>query len=322
MRAGESFVVSAGEEGERLDQLVAGLKENISRSLIQRLVSDGGVRLNGRYAKASQRVHAGDTVEVDDVVAPSLSARPDAAIELDVVYEDESMAVIDKPAGLVVHPAAGHESATLVNGLLARYPSLGERNELRPGLVHRLDKDTSGLMVIALNAEAQKSLAEQVRTRRMRRLYLALVSGQLSPDRGVIDIPVGRDPASRKRMSAGMHSIHPRHARTRYRVDRQVQGFTLVDITLETGRTHQIRVHMAYIGHPVVGDPTYSSGPALGLHRQFLHARALELESPGTKQSMRFESALPADLRMVLDRLQEEEERTQTSSQTATQERV
>lgn len=275
----------------------------ISRTLVQKLITEERVRLRGEAAKPGQRVQAGDRVEVDVALPPSLKAEPEP-IELNVVYEDECMVVIDKPAGLVVHPAPGHASGTLVNGLLQRYPRLQGSQPLRPGLVHRLDKDTSGLMVVGLNAHSQENLATQIHTRRMRRAYQALVWGHPEPPNAVIDVPVGRDAVSRKKMTAGLDGVRSRQARTHYQVVRYLDDLTLVELTLETGRTHQIRVHMAYIGHPVVGDRTYSSRRLPGLDRQFLHARVLELESPCSGQSLRFESKLPKDLASMLTRLE------------------
>jgi 23S rRNA pseudouridine1911/1915/1917 synthase len=240
------------------------------------------------------------------VIPPSLSAAPQD-IELRIVYEDEVMAVIDKPAGLVVHPAPGHPDGTLVNGLVRRYPAIAGSDEFRPGIVHRLDKDTSGLLVVALAPAAQLSLSRQLKARTMHRRYTSLVWGDLRPDRGSIDIPVGRDRASRGRMAAGADAIGARAARTQYTVVERLRELSLLDVVLETGRTHQIRVHMAYIGHPVAGDKLYGGRGLPGLTRQFLHAAELELSHPTTGTAVRFTSPLPPDLNLVLAALIESE---------------
>jgi 23S rRNA pseudouridine1911/1915/1917 synthase len=310
----ERIVATSEDADKRIDRLLAERFSHLSRSLIQRLIDEGRIQRAGQPLKPSYRVRAGDTFAVDLTLPPSLQARPEP-VDFEIVYEDEMMAVINKPAGLTVHPAPGHEGGTLVNGLLARYPTLGDSGDaLRPGLVHRLDKDTSGLMVVALNERAQSVLAEQVRTRSLKRRYIALVGGQLRPERGVIDVPVGRDRVSRKRMAAGLSTISPRPARTRYQVLEYLEGwqgqhkrepFTLVEVALETGRTHQIRVHMAYIGHPVAGDSLYGGPQIPGLERQFLHAYTLELQSPQTGEMLHFQASLPSDLQTILEQLRQ-----------------
>ncbi len=256
--------------------------------------------VNGEAARPSTRVLAGDTVRVKAQVPPSLNAAPEH-LDLQIVYEDESLAVIDKPAGLVVHPAAGHASGTLVNALVSRYPHLEAAGSARPGIVHRLDKDTSGLMVVALSPQAQLHLADQLRRRTMHRTYTALVWGRLEPERAMIDVPIGRDPSGRRRMAAGPRSIAARDARTRYRVLQYLSEFSLLEVDLETGRTHQIRVHLAYVGHPIVGDGTYANRPWADLNRQFLHASKLELQHPTTSDGMTFTAPLPRELTTFLD---------------------
>jgi 23S rRNA pseudouridine1911/1915/1917 synthase len=297
--------VGPAQAGDRLDRVIAASFPDVSRALGQKLIAEGRVTLAGKLGRASERVRSGDVVNIDLVLPPSLSAVPED-IDLEVVYEDESIAVIDKPAGLVVHPAPGHTSGTLVNGLVRRYPWIAESQALRPGLVHRLDKDTSGLMVVALNPAAHNSLVQQIKQRTMRREYVALTSGQVRRGRLLIDVPIGRDPASRIRMAAGPNTIRPRPARTHIRVSEYLAEFSLVHITLDTGRTHQVRVHMAYIGHPVAGDSMYGGVDVAGLDRQFLHAAALQLISPVTGEMMRFHSSLPSDLREVLTGLEED----------------
>ena len=287
------------EGGLRLDRFVAAAWPELTRSAVQRLIQANLVWVDGQPARASYRVSPGDRITVE-VPAPSPSELEPEAIPLDVVYEDADVLVINKPAGLVVHPAPGHAGGTLVNAVLAMDVELEVSNTQRPGIVHRLDKDTSGLMVVAKNDRAQLSLSEQMQRHEMKKEYLALVWGHLTPFRGIIDAPIGRDPRDRKRMGIVASG---RPARTHFRVLEQLDGFDLVRLRLETGRTHQIRVHMASLGHPVVGDRVY--GPereALGLKRQFLHAYRLGfvLPSGGYRE---FVAPLPGDLREALDAL-------------------
>ncbi|GAC1468937.1 MAG: RluA family pseudouridine synthase [Chloroflexota bacterium] len=300
MTATVNFVVSPPDAGARLDSVVVRHLDGISRALAHALIEQGRVRVNGSSVKASKRLATGDAVEVEVVVPPSLSVEPES-IPLRIVYCDDDLAVVDKPAGLVVHPAPGHAGGTLANALVALFSLTSEAGftEARPGIVHRLDKDTSGLMVVALSVRAQKSLQEQIASRSAQRRYVALASGQIDPPTGIIDAPVGRDPKNRLRMAT--YGIAARSARTRYDVIEALAGFTLLTATLDTGRTHQIRVHFAAIGHPLAGDKTYGGPPLPGLARQFLHANELVLSSPSTGEEMRFSSPLPADLTAVLD---------------------
>ena len=219
-------------------------------------------------------------------------------IPLDLAYQDEDVAVVNKPAGLPVHPGPGHPDGTLVNGLLALCPDIqGIGGDIRPGIVHRLDKDTSGLMVVAKTHAAHQSLSGQLKSRRVTKGYIALATGQVTPDEGLIDAPIGRDSRNRKRMAVAAGG---REARTRYRTLGNPSGHTLLELLLETGRTHQIRVHLAYLGHPLLGDDTYGRASPL-LARQFLHAHRLGFEHPGSGEWMEFHSGLPDDLTAVLE---------------------
>jgi 23S rRNA pseudouridine1911/1915/1917 synthase len=285
------------DSGERLDQFLAARLEEHSRSYIQRLIADGLVLLNGRTAKAATRLNPGDTISVSVPEPEPLRLAPEE-IPLTIVYQDDDLVVVDKPAGLVVHPAPGHTTGTLVNAILAQVPDLvGIQGTLRPGIVHRLDKDTSGLMVVAKNDRAQKSLSEQMRNRQVRKQYLALVQGHLSPAQGIIEAPIGRDPSHRKRMAV---TPSGREARTEYRVLEYPGNCSLLLVTLWTGRTHQIRVHMAAIGHPVVGDLVYGAASPF-FRRQFLHAHRLGFRLPSTGEYREFESPLPPDLQHGLE---------------------
>ena len=291
--------------GVRLDQAVARLESALSRSYAQELIAEGHVRVNDRPAKASLHLKTGDrvTVEIPPATPIALTAEP---IPLTVVYEDADVLVIDKPAGLVVHPAPGHAGGTLVNALLAHTADLSLHGDIRPGIVHRLDKDTSGLLVVAKHDTAHAALVRQHQARTMRKEYLALVLGTPAPAGGLIDAPIGRHPRERKRQAVIPEG---RPARTHYTTERAYGHLTLVRARLETGRTHQIRVHFAFIGHPIIGDPVYGQratreAHALGLTRQFLHATRLGFHLPGSGAWREFESPLPPDLAAALARLE------------------
>ncbi len=281
----------------RLDRYLAAQDLGLSRARLQRLIREGHVTLNGGAAKASAVVKAGDRVGVRIPPPQPLGLMPED-IPVDIVYEDAHLAVVDKPAGLTVHPAPGHASGTLVNALLWRYPDLpGIGGWQRPGIVHRLDKDTSGLMVVAKTDEAHHCLSEHIQERRIRKGYTALVGGVVADEEGVIDAPIGRDPRHRKRMAVvegGRPSV------TRYAVARRMGRATLVEVFPTTGRTHQIRVHFASLGHPLVGDALYG-GRTDVLERQFLHAHLLGFEHPESGEWVEFRSALAADLREALE---------------------
>jgi 23S rRNA pseudouridine1911/1915/1917 synthase len=296
--------VAPEEAGMRVDTFIAGALPGISRSRVQSLLEEGALLLNSREVKPSARVSAGDIISGTLRATGGLTARPEA-IELTIVYQDADLAVIDKPAGLVVHPAPGHESGTLANAVAARFPQTGEVGGAeRPGIVHRLDKDTSGLMVVALTARAHHSLQEQLARRTAGREYLALVRGHPRPADGIIDAPIGRDRDDRKRMAP--YGVAGRPARTLYWTEEEIGGYSVLRAKLQTGRTHQIRVHFAALGHPVAGDTTYGGPAVSGLTRQFLHATRLTLVSPSTGVEMSFDSPLPPDLEAVLARLRDQ----------------
>jgi len=290
------------DQGTRLDQYLAAQTDR-SRSQVQRLIAEGQVTVHDvELVKASLRLAGGETIVVQLPPADETPAPAPEPIPLDIVYEDRDVLVIDKPAGLTVHPAAGRETGTLVNALLARYPHLeGTDPEGRPGIVHRLDKDTSGLLVVGKSQRAIANLKAQFKTQTVRKSYTTLVVGRLPTAQGLIDAPVGRHPRYRQRMTVRSDG---REARTRFTVLETLPGYSLVEARPETGRTHQIRTHLAYIGHPVAGDPVY--GPRkdrLGVGRQFLHASGLGFQHPITGQPLEFASELPDDLQRVLERL-------------------
>ena len=306
-------VVAADETGMRLDALLGGFEFIASRSAAARLIEDGLVLVDGAHAVKSHSVKSGERIEIEvppydrgDLVAED--------IPLDIRYEDDDMIVLSKQAGLVVHPAEGHWTGTLVHALLAHSDDLGSlQGEDRPGIVHRLDKDTSGLMMVAKTDTAQVALQEAIKIRSVDRRYLTLVHGWIAPDTGLIDAPLGRDSRERMKMAVS-DSATARQSVTTFRVLERFEagqfddGFTLLECKLYTGRTHQIRVHMAYINHPCVGDPVYGQRRLkadLGLERQFLHAYRLELEHPITGAEMRFLDPPPADLASRLEQIAE-----------------
>lgn len=295
----ERVVYAVENGGERLDVFLAGRCSEISRSRISRLIGSGYATVDGRPAKASLRLTAGQTVALEIPPSSPAALRP-SDIPLSIIFEDEDLIVIDKPAGMTVHPAPGNNDRTLANAVVTYAPDLGGiGGEIRPGIVHRLDKDTSGLIVVAKNERAHAHLSEQFRSRSVGKVYLALAVGHPSPPEADIDAPIGRHPHDRQRMAVVSTG---RPAVTRYRVITFYRRASLVEVRPRTGRTHQIRVHLASVGHPVVGDSTYGHA-APGLPRQFLHAHRLAFLHPGREHPVRFTSELPGDLRSYLDRL-------------------
>ena len=293
--------LTADRGGERLDTFIARRCPELSRSHARRLIDEGLVSVDGRQVKPSERVTAGLSVSVTIPPPETITLVPEA-IPLTIIYQDGDIIVLDKPAGLTVHPASGHPSGTLVNALLAACPDLrGIAGTLRPGIVHRLDKDTSGLMVVAKNDRAQRALQRQLKERDVRKTYLALARGVPAPREGTIEAPIGRHPKNRKKMAVVADG---REATTRYRVREEIAGgkYSLLEVEPVTGRTHQIRVHLAAVGHPVVGDATYGR-PSAAVGRQFLHAHKLAFAMPLGGRTVEFESPLPADLREALSRL-------------------
>jgi 23S rRNA pseudouridine1911/1915/1917 synthase len=303
LRDARMVVVPPFAAGDRLDGFLQrhGGEPDRSRSEWQRLIGAAAVLLNGSCSKPSERVSTGDRVLISNIAAEPLLA-PQDEVPFTVVFEDPSMIVVNKPAGVVVHPAPGNERGTLVNGLLARFPELGAaEGELRPGIVHRLDKDTSGLLVIGRTIAAVANLQRQMQRRSTEKRYLLLVRGGIDENEGIIERPIGRDPRNRQRMAVRADG---RAAQTHFWVRERFSGWTLVEALLLTGRTHQLRVHFASIGHPVAGDSTYGPGAALpGLQRQFLHSYLLRLHSPHDNTEHAFTAELPPDLAQVLERL-------------------
>jgi 23S rRNA pseudouridine1911/1915/1917 synthase len=310
--------VAAKHAGERVDRFLADAQPDLSRSRLQGLIRDGLVSVNGRAVRASQRLREGDRVSWQSP-PPRVTALDPEDISLSIVYEDEHLLVIDKPAGLVVHPGAGHPRGTLVHALLHHDPAIADvGGEGRPGIVHRLDKDTSGLMVVARTSRAYRALVEALRAREVKRVYRALVWGEPAADAGDIEGAIGRDPRNRKRMAVVRRG--GKSALTHWRVLERHGIASLVELRLESGRTHQIRVHLAHLGLPIVGDPVYGGrgknqlsraepqrrlADALKacLSRQALHAAELALTHPVTGRSLRWTSPVPEDLSRALELL-------------------
>ena len=301
--------IESEHAGLRLDAFLASQIEGWSRARLQKLIENEDVLVNGKPSKPSYKLREGDDIEVELTTTSTVGFAPEN-IPIDVVYEDDTLVVVNKPAGLVIHPAAGTPSGTLANALAYHFQQLPDSGTgVRPGIVHRLDRDTSGLLVVAKTEAALENLSDQFRDRTVFKSYVALVHGRVLSDSGKIDQPLARDAANRTRMAVVRGG---RNALTLYRVRRSFERFTLLDVDLKTGRTHQIRVHLAWIKHPVVGDETYGGGrdnsiqdPQLrarirALKRHFLHAEKLAFTHPATKELVKFESPLPADLSEVL----------------------
>jgi 23S rRNA pseudouridine1911/1915/1917 synthase len=295
----------AETQGERIDKLLVVRVPERSRSALQKMIEDGLVTANGLPVKSNYRTRVGDAIHAR-IPPEELPAEPQAeAIPLNVVYEDEYLLVIDKPAGMVVHPAVGHQVGTLVNALLSRLPDIADEDQPdRPGIVHRLDMETSGLIMVAKTAEVRATLQAQFKGREVHKTYLALVEGQVAASHGVINAALGRDPRQRKRISVTKDG---REAVTEYNVLERFEHASYLEVQPQTGRTHQIRVHLAYIGYPIVGDSVYGfRKQRIKLNRHFLHAARLSFQHPVTGYPLELSAPLPAELQAVLDELRQE----------------
>ena len=293
------FIVE--QPGIRLDKFVSENCPGLSRSQAQKLIDDGLVTVGGLMEKTSYKIEIGEKIEIA-IPPPAPTGLLPEAIPIKIIYEDDDLLVIDKPAGLTVHPAPGHPSHTLVNAVLSHLSKIEDENDVvRPGIVHRLDKDTSGVMLVAKNNVTLTNLSDQFKSRSIKKVYITLVKGIIKPEKGVIDAPIGRDSGDRKKMAVNGES-RGRQARTNYRVLRYVGKNSLLEINPETGRTHQIRVHLAAIGYPVFGDITYGKKSAF-LNRQFLHAHRIGFYLPSSGKFVEFESPLPEDLQKALKEL-------------------
>ena len=292
------------EETGRIDKALNNRLTDYSRSQIQQWIKEQHVSIDGKVVKANYKVNAGDRVLINVPAPETLDLIPED-LNLEIVYEDEDVVVVNKPQGMVVHPSAGHPKGTLVNGLLYQINNLSTINDvIRPGIVHRIDKDTSGLLMIAKNDRAHESLAKQLKDKTSLRRYVALVHGEIPHEKGRIEAPIGRSKVNRK-MQAVIDG--GKTAVTHFEVLKRFEGYTLIELQLETGRTHQIRVHMNYIGYPVAGDPLYGPKKTLKGHGQFLHAKLLGFEHPTTGENMVFEAPLPEIFKETLKLLQEKD---------------
>lgn len=301
----QEFLINPGDAGKRLDQYLSASRVAHSRAHIQKLIKIDAVKVNDMSSKASHRLKEGDKVSVLIPPPRKLEVNPED-IPLSIVHEDKDIVVVNKPSGMVVHPAPGNYSGTLVNALLYHFKDLsGIGGIMRPGIVHRLDKNTSGLMVVAKNDSAHASLSGQIRDRSIEKEYVALVHGKISKDRGVIEQNIGRNPTHRKKMAVIKSKVFKsREAVTHYRVLERFRNYTLVELKLVTGRTHQIRVHLSSMGNPVVGDSTYGrASNEFGIKRQLLHAKRLKFIHPATGKAMEFEAAVPEDFGGILGNL-------------------
>ncbi len=295
---GKILTFTVEEDGIRLDKYLVKKCPELSRNQVQKLIKEGKVTVNDSPSKSGLKLALGDKVEL--IIPPEKEELTPETLPLNIIYEDEEILVLDKPAGIPVHPAPGHPSHTLINAVLSHLPSLPQTGDrLRPGVVHRLDKDASGVLVIAKTSAAHESLVNQFKARSVNKGYLVLVKGKLVPEHGVIEAPIGRDPKNRKKMAVISSG---REARTFYDVIKYLDDYTLLEIKTETGRTHQIRVHLAAIGHPVIGDKVYGvKSPTLS--RPFLHAYRLGFRLPRSGEYKEFTSELPDDLKRALEDL-------------------
>lgn len=295
------YIVASKDKGVRLDKYLKSYNDDVSRAFITNLINDSKILVNNNPSKASYLVCEGDVIDILETKPKDMELKAQD-LNLNIVYEDDTVVVVDKPTGMVVHPAAGNLDNTLVNGLLYEVLDLqGIKGEVRPGIVHRIDKNTSGLLMVAKNDLAVKDLEEQLKNHTVTRLYVGLVAGVISEDRGRIDAPIGRDPMDRKKMAVVKDG---KPAITNFKVLERYKKATLCEFKLETGRTHQIRVHMKYIGHPLVGDPEYGNKKLVSETGQYLHAKVLGFIHPKTKKYMEFTSELPEYFTQYLNTLE------------------
>jgi 23S rRNA pseudouridine1911/1915/1917 synthase len=295
------FIVSEAQNGLRFDKLCVEILPDLSRTRIQELIANGFITINDLEVKANTKVRTNDIISAEWPEDEELKVEAEE-MDLDVLYEDKDLIVVNKPKGMVVHPGAGNPNHTLVNGLLAHCKDLsGINGVLRPGIVHRIDKDTSGCLVVAKNDLAHQNLSEQLAKRTLKRTYIALVHGVIHHNVGTIEAPIGRDKSDRQKMT--VTSMNARPALTHFKVMKRYEAYTLVECQLDTGRTHQIRVHFQYINFPIVGDPKYSIKKTLETQGQCLHAQRIEFIHPRTHEVMQFEAEMPEVFKQVLEEL-------------------
>lgn len=299
------FIVEIEQVGKRLDLFVLSVIKDLSRMNAKRLIEDGNVKVNSKNSKVSYKVQNGDIIEIHIPEAKQLDLKAQE-IPIEVVYEDSDIIVVNKPKGLVVHPANGNWDGTLVNAVMAicKDSLSGIGGEVRPGIVHRLDKDTSGLLIIAKNDKAHINMSNEIKNREVKKVYIALVRGIVAENEATINMPIGRSNKDRKKMAVVKNG---KEAITHFKVIKRFDKYTLLEVKIDTGRTHQIRVHLSEIGYPVVGDEIYSNGKnEFGVHGQLLHAKSLDFKHPITGKDMHLEAELPVEFKNVLKKLEEE----------------
>lgn len=298
----EKVIVQANEKGIRLDSYIASKKKDLSRTNVKRLIENDNILVNNSSQKISYKVQVGDEISIVIPEAKEIELKPQD-IKVDIVYEDDSIIVVNKPKGMVVHPAIGNPDGTLVNAIMniCKDSLSGIGGEIRPGIVHRLDKDTTGLLIIAKNDKAYVNLSEQIKNREVKKIYIALVRGIIPENEATINMPIGRSTKDRKKMAVVKNG---KEAVTHFKVLNRFKNYTLLEIKIDTGRTHQIRVHMSEIGYPVVGDMVYSNGKnEFGIQGQMLHAKSLDFKHPITGKQMHLEAELPKYFKEVIDKL-------------------
>ena len=298
----EKYIVKQDDENKRLDAYVSYRNERITRTAAQRLIEENHILVNGKNQKASYKVKSGDIITVEEPKPKEIELKAEN-IPIDIIYEDDDIIVVNKPKGMVVHPANGNPDGTLVNAIMAicKDSLSGIGGEIRPGIVHRLDKDTSGLLIVAKNDEAHVKMSEQIKNHEVKKTYIALVRGVVKENEATIDMPIGRSQSDRKKMAVNKNG---KNAITHIKVLKRYDKYTLLEIHIETGRTHQIRVHLSHIGYPIVGDYTYSNGKnEFGVIGQCLHAKRLEFKHPITQKEMKLEASLPEYFEEILKKL-------------------
>lgn len=299
----EKYIVKEGEDGKRIDAYIPTKDTDISRTAVQRMIEEGNILVNGKKIKASYKVAIGDEIQVEKIAPKEISLEAQD-IPLEVIYEDNDIIVINKPKGMVVHPANGNPDGTLVNAVMAicKDSLSGIGGEIRPGIVHRLDKDTSGIIVVAKNDKAHINLSEQIKNHEVKKTYIALVRGIVKENEATIDMPIGRSTKDRKKMAVTKNG---KRAVTHIKVLERYEGkYTLLQVNIETGRTHQIRVHLSQIGYPIIGDAVYSNGKnEFGVEGQCLHAKSLEFKHPITGEKMSLEAEMPDYFKNIINKL-------------------
>ncbi len=300
----ETYIVKQEEQGKRLDAYVSNQNNELTRTAVQRLIEQEKILVNGKKQKVAYKVTEGDTITIEETEAKTIELKAQE-IPIDIIYEDNDIIVVNKPKGMVVHPANGNPDGTLVNAIMAicKDSLSGIGGEIRPGIVHRLDKDTSGLLIVAKNDKAHVNMSEQIKNHEVKKTYIALVRGIVKENEATIDMPIGRSRSDRKKMAVDKNG---RNAVTHIKVLKRYDKYTLLEINIETGRTHQIRVHLSHIGYPIIGDYTYSNGKnEFGVVGQCLHAKSLEFKHPITGKEMKLEAPLPDYFENILSRLDE-----------------